>query len=59
MAPRFLTFLTGLKLAQIRQPRLHDEPAPINEGAVVYFARILERVGILKPDYLRDEHRQD
>jgi hypothetical protein len=59
MASRSLTFLTGLKLPQIRQPRLHDEPTPINERAVVYFARILERVNILKPDYRRDERRQD
>jgi hypothetical protein len=31
--------------------------APINEAAVVYFVRILERVSILKPEHRRDESR--
>jgi hypothetical protein len=40
MAPRFLTILTG---------RPADRP-PVNEGAVTHFARILEKMGILKPN---------
>jgi hypothetical protein len=48
MAPRFLTILTGRNLPKIQQPRLADRP-PVNEGAVVHFARVLEKMGILKP----------
>jgi hypothetical protein len=50
MALRFFTILTGRKLPQIQQPRPHDEPLPINEGAVAHFARILEDTGILQRD---------
>lgn len=56
MTLRFFTILTGRKLPQIRQPRRHDEPLPINEGMVVYFARILEQTGIMKPDNGRKEN---
>jgi hypothetical protein len=60
MAPRFFTILTGRKLPHIRQPRPHDGPPSVNEGAVSYFAGILERMGILKPDSRRpDEEGQD
>jgi hypothetical protein len=50
MAPRFLTILTGRNLPKILQPRPADRPPPVNEGAVAHFARILEKMGILKPD---------
>jgi hypothetical protein len=48
MASRFLTILTGRNLPKIVQPR-QAEQLPVNEGAVAYFARVLEKMGILKP----------
>jgi hypothetical protein len=59
MAPRFYTILTGRTLPQIRQPRPHDEPLPINEGAVAHFARILEYTGILQRDPSAHKNGQD
>jgi hypothetical protein len=58
MAPRSFTILTGPKVPLIRQPGRSDE-RPVNESAVAYFAGILERVGILKPNLQRSELGQD
>jgi hypothetical protein len=49
MAQRFLTILTGRNLPKIVQPRQAEQP-PVNERAVAHFARVLEKMGILKAD---------
>jgi len=50
MAPRFLTILTGRNLPKILQARQAEQQPPVNEGAVAHFARVLEKMGILKTD---------
>ena len=49
MMPRFLTILTGRNLPKIVQQRQAAQQLPVNEGAVAHFARVLEKMGILKP----------
>jgi hypothetical protein len=55
MAPRILTILTGRNLPKILQPRHAEHPPLVNEGAVAHFARVLEKMGILKPKEQSDE----
>jgi hypothetical protein len=47
MAPRFMTILTGHKLAKIRQAKA-AEPSIINEKTIADFARVVEQTGILQ-----------
>jgi hypothetical protein len=54
MVPRFLTILAGRNLPKILQLR-QAEQSPVNEGAVAHFARVLEKMGILKPDVRSEE----
>jgi hypothetical protein len=43
---------------QILQPHRRGM-LPVNEAAVIYFARLLERLGILRPGQSRDDACQD
>jgi hypothetical protein len=49
MVPRFLTLLTGRNLPKIRQ-QLAPELSTVNQKTVADFARVVDRIGILKPD---------
>jgi hypothetical protein len=54
MALRFLTILTGKNLPKIHQSR-NAEQSFVNESAVAHFARILEKMGILRSNVQSDE----